>query len=714
MCPTSETKASVTTLMQRWDTLKVVVSMTQEELEDQLHHEVWRSDWEAVLELLRIARDGVSRARANECLTLAVQKAPVEVVAAMLELLPQEEYCECDTYYVDWSPTEEICRRLKWELNVQGTMLMHAVAANRPEVVQLLLDHGYDVNCASEASAEALMKDYYISICNYGRDFLPFHPYTTRPESRVRLQKWDTLPDDTAPVTWEGATPLALAVLMGHEACARVLVERGAWLEEAPSVSAAMYLFWREKDPAYQATRAVVLQEADHARHRPVLWAAGQTCSPQQLKRILEAWDYTPRELVRAARCMMVELNHQRDLWKNYTDGWQDLCQRMYRIGKVCPAALRDKRVIGLFLDHFLRWKGADWQPLLPFLEGEVIDISGMEGGGLYMLENAARMKDFQHLAQHCRLVMDRDAVPVGLPEKVIRQLIKVVEFLPPVVDVGVSRLSQEILRTGDLRLIRKALQSGLIPPEESTEELLRCQQAQNASPVCRTALLSTLRPKKVASQKCPQYADIHNRWFGKDSEDRRAPVPERVETMTWSWNHLHRPYRLWTVQVAGREWQLSNTFVAACMGGHLDVVKRWMPYLHPVDLRNTESLLCSEANLHLVMTPLCAAAFAGQGDVVQFLLEQGCEEDAVVRGYPNVCTTCWNSNVKGENLPVNAAFAAALGGHWEVVELLLEQGAACNWASPRARRLWKLFHTEDLEETVRANLKGGAKDVSQ
>ena len=82
----------MTALLTRYATLTATVSMTQEEVEEQLHVEVWRNDWEEVLRLLALLPEPPSRRAASECLTLAVQKAPVEVVDAILALLPGEEY----------------------------------------------------------------------------------------------------------------------------------------------------------------------------------------------------------------------------------------------------------------------------------------------------------------------------------------------------------------------------------------------------------------------------------------------------------------------------------------------------------------------------------------------------------------------------------------------------------------------------------------------
>lgn len=708
---TSETTSNMTTLIQRFATLQVAVSMTQEELEDQIHAEVWRSDWDEVLRLLGLTKGVVSRDAARECILLAVQKAPVEVVRTMLELLPAGEYTGCDAYMVDWSPTGEICRHLKWEVNVQGTMVMHAVAKNRPDVLEVLLNHGFDVNCASAAAAAGLLQDCKEYVTSYGRPFIPYHAYTARPENCVKLLAWDTTPDDIPPMQWKGATPLALAVLLGHVECARILVERGAWLEEAPSVSSAMYLFWREKDPDYQAARAEVLAAGDHARHRPVLWAVGQTCSPQQLKRVLDAWPYKRKELVQAAAAMTRALSYQRELWKTSTDGWQDLCQRMYRIGKHCPEALQAREVIGSFLDYFLRWQGVSIEPLLPFLEGAVLDISEMEGGGLYYLDRPGSRKFFTELAERCQLVMERDAVPSGISDSILRLILKHVRFLPPVTDRGVSALTKRILITGDLRLIRSALKNGLIPSEETTEELLRCQQALKLPPICRSALLTIPRKKAEPKTICPRATDLHERWLAEIHPDDTMPILDDEDWKKWLLPTLRRPYGVRTVRALGEEWQMHKTFFAACLEGREDIVEAMLPRMYPEELRNTESMLCSEKNLYITTTPLCAAALAGQTKIVEMLLNNGAPLQEELWGNPSSWIDHWSMEVKENILPLNPVLAAALGGHWDTVEYLLGCGAVCRWSAPEVQHIWKQLHTEELEETVRKNLRGGQRD---
>ena len=54
-----------------------------------------------VIRLLGVAKGGVSRKAANECAILAVQKAGVEEISAILGLLPGGEHTGCDAYLID-------------------------------------------------------------------------------------------------------------------------------------------------------------------------------------------------------------------------------------------------------------------------------------------------------------------------------------------------------------------------------------------------------------------------------------------------------------------------------------------------------------------------------------------------------------------------------------------------------------------------------------
>jgi len=34
-----------------------------------------------------------------------------------------------------------------------------------------------------------------------------------------------------------------------------------------------------------------------------------------------------------------------------------------------------------------------------------------------------------------------------------------------------------------------------------------------------------------------------------------------------------------------------------------------------------------------------------------------------------------------------------------------------CDWNTPEVQHIWQEFHAEDLEETIRQNLRGGVQD---
>ena len=701
---TGESNAFLRALMERCAELEADSPPMQWELEKQICTEARQGNWEEVLQFLGLTGNFVSREAANACLSLAIMTVSAEQFRSLLELLPREEYTGCGAYGVVWCPTGEVCLRQPWKVDVQGTMLMHAVALNRPDLVKILLDRGYDVNCASTGAAAALMTDFENYASGWGRDANPYYPYTACPQSRVKVQKTVDNPYELPFLQWEGATPLALAVLMGHAECARILTERGAWLEESPSVSSAMYLPWRESDPGYLAARTAVQGAGDHARHRPVLWAIGEHCSVPQLKDVLEKWTYPKEELIAAARRMVQTIRFRKALWGTYTDNWKDLCQRLSCIGQVCPEAVQARNVIGLLLLEAMRWEEADMRLLLPVLQDGVLDISEA-GELLHCLEKPLARQVLETLSAHCTLTLDRDAVEPKWQPEALRFLLKHVTFLQPVPDRGISGLTQALLRMGDLRLIRHALQSGLIPPEESTEELLRCQQAKKLPQACRSALLTTVRPKRE-ERVYPHITDIYCRWFGSRPKDHVMHILEDADWKKWFWPTVQRPFGIRMVQAAGMKLEVNHVLFAACMEGRRDIVEPWLKMLPAEELRSIESMHCEALDILLIVTPLCAAALAGQKEVMELLLDRGAPLREDLFGNPSSFTDCDESGDKWKSLPLNPVMAAALGGHWDVAAYLFSRGAVCDWAGKENRYIWRQFHREDLEETALRNLE--------
>ena len=144
-------------LLARYALLTEAASLTQEELERRMVNHAWHKKWEELVTLLSLSADRVSRSTVAECFLLAIRSAPLETVSALLERFPNEEFTECSTYEVTWSPTGAAHRRSKWEVSIQGTMVMHAVANHRPDVLLRLLEQGHDANCASARATTAVL-----------------------------------------------------------------------------------------------------------------------------------------------------------------------------------------------------------------------------------------------------------------------------------------------------------------------------------------------------------------------------------------------------------------------------------------------------------------------------------------------------------------------------------------------------------------------------
>ena len=144
--------APIDAFLQRYEE----IGMSEEEFEGELQEAVDCWEWETALSLLSFGQDFISRETAKYCLLRAIQNAPLEAVAGFLERLPEGEYAAHDTYEAEWITQEDEGWSENWEVFFQGTLVMHAVAVNRPDVLRLLLERGHDVNGRSEEHTSEL------------------------------------------------------------------------------------------------------------------------------------------------------------------------------------------------------------------------------------------------------------------------------------------------------------------------------------------------------------------------------------------------------------------------------------------------------------------------------------------------------------------------------------------------------------------------------
>lgn len=660
--------------------------------------------WEDVLTMLDSAGGRLPDADATQCVLYGIHSAPPERFAALLDRLPGVEYVECETYSSSWNPGNR--SEDHWEIVVRGTAVMHAVAENKPEHLELLLERRHDVNAASPWAAAALMGYRGTDTVTWGEDFIPFQPYTARPESVVRLESIYDGPDGLAPLELEGATPLALALLMGHPDCARVLVEHGAWLEESPGVSQTMWLFGREEDVLYQQARRQVLSRP--VAHRPVLHAVGKTCSPAQLEQLLKTHSYSRQEMIRAARAMLQIHSVQEEFWQSAEEGWENLCRRLALLGDADAEVLCAPEVAGqLFLacGHF---KERELKPFLPYWTGRRVDLSDLSSNPFWLGEpegeNMLRL-----LAAHSTCVMARDTVGPRMRSKTLKALLRYVNFLPSTAGRGVSGLTMSILNSGDLRLIERALRRGLIPPEETAADLLRCQREEGLSPVGRSLLLSAPRrvlpglpgPKWVPSGR-------GERWF--PAAPPADPLLARENWTEWIDAALQDSRCSGRIVTAGCSWKVDDILLLLCLAGMEAAVEYWLDR-RPQALYNTGSIVCDghPGSCSIILTALSAAAFGGHTGLVNCLLERGAPREERLWGNPTVWVFREERYPGGwRHLPADPLLMALVGRHEDTVRLLRERGAGSGSDERCANEIRSLLCGDNSLHTGATDEQGG------
>lgn len=643
--------------------------LTREEQEEEVKSAVLNQDWEGALEALRGLTVPLSRQTAAVILPHALHNAPAEVFSALLAGAPPGEYTQEQSY----PQSRGVLGQSGWVLKLQGTLVMQAAAEDKPVQLTALLDHGADVNSASPAAAVALMRDFGTNVSSYGDEFIPFHGYTARPESRIWVCRAAAEAEELPAVDISGATPLAAAVALGSRACVPILLERGAWGMESPSVSCAMGLFWRERDPSYCAVGDMLLA----GKGKPVLQALSCNCSPGKLHAVLSRFDYSEAECADAALGILNAAPLHSQLWNNQQSCSRDLVQRLNLLGRACPGALRTPEVV----DALLLWcsRGRSVEPFLPYWAGQTLDLSAAQGLTWPWMDQAQYLALLKTLAHHCTLVADPDSLYADMPLKKLRPFLQYVTILPPAVDRGVSALSQVILRSGDVRVLRQALETGLIPPEESTEELLACRRMWGEFPACRMALLTARRPQRCGPLPIRPMSRC-GRWFQETVEEMgtllQAPDWERLLPAVV--NGRIFPVRGMEVELGGRTWKVLHLFCAACAAGRADIISRWLELAPRMPLQNTDTFFGSGDKVYLTLTPLCAAALGGNTDVVRVLLEHGAAADEQRWGSPSTV-----QHPQQGTLPLPPVLAALSGGHRETAALLEEHGGTCDLEDP-------------------------------
>lgn len=660
--------------------------------------------WERVFARLDAMNRPMDRDAAGQCLERALHNAPARVFAELLDRLPGGEYV--GRIRIRRMPKG---RRTNHCTEVRGSLTLLAAACGKKEHLKCLLDRGWDVNSASPDAAYSLrarVSGHYVHQMVMP---MPGEPYSARQESMLRVMEVNEvgLPAHFCRYTLWGVTPLAAAVACGRTGCARLLMARGAWREEAPSVARVLMTRDRERDKQYQACRRAVLTEGGVPRPM-ALWAAARVCSPEQLEEELHRCRYSTGELEEVAweltgDCM---LSPTRDPW------WEDRKEdaaRLQVLARYAPDVLRQEKQAGMLLRWgIIRDEGGDLLDfLLELLPGR-IDLSLIREG--LTLRPARKVSTFLRRVCEGRIcVMDRDSVPPHTPPLVLQTLLKYVTFLPPSSARGVSGLSRSLLSSGNLRLIRKALESGAIPPEEDTGDLLRCQEKDGAPKAVRTLLLTARRPGGAGVWTEPGNAlsgGLRYRWLPEETRsylallDRDCPEAEERELVA---RGLYEGRKKLTWEAKDGIWHANSPLALMCFAGRSRAVERWVRCCPEVALQEVYTLRPEGKDYELAGTGLCIAAFAGQRQTVEMLLELGAEAEEQHMGMPGLLRFSGGER----ELPVTPLLAALVRGQWETAQLLLDHGAVCDLGQAAVKALWRVFRQDDMTEAVERYLHG-------
>ena len=605
-------------------------------------------DIEDAIRIAGWAEEPIPWTAASSCLVRYIDTATPEEYAALLSCFPEGEYAGRCVVEVDWNVPGK--RLVYVRAHVQGTLVSLAVALNRPEILRILLARGHDVNSASYAATSALVRTTGGSMkIDSGVPCSISDVHIIEAERHFRK----------APKC-NSVTPLAVAVMMGYEECARILLEHGAWTESNDSVSWAMNLGWREQDERYQTVRKIVLGHGEPSSHRPVLKAMRDS-SDAQYRAALEAYTYTVEEYDQLLEQIFYDTQDSFISAEENNSDWRKICGKMREIGKVCADALIGRwgtKLIfcGASMENFAI------EPLLPYLKGRKLDVT--EIPWTYFMARQSK-KLIAQLSEHCELVADRCNLEIFVPSVTgLKAILRYVTFYDGPRKRPISELTQAILRCKNAKFVRTSLEKGFI--RESTKDLLCWLQNDVCSELAREAVLATRRdPSQILED-----------WSGS------------IETYSYN-EDLN-----FSIANAGGMYARCDSRFADCLNGSLEVPKDFL-----MNYRDISILFFDQSGM-FTCTALCAAALCGHNELIKVMLDESITSPEEWKdGLYSTWDECFESRF------IDPVLAAALNGHWDTVKLLLERGARLHWDDQLVREFWKQKRSTDLVEEARLHL---------
>ena len=297
------------------------------------------------------------------------------------------------------------------------------------------------------------------------------------------------------------------------------------------------------------------------------------------------------------------------------------------------------------------------------------------------------------------KLIMSRDGISdfgTNVTASYLRALIKHVEFRPPSLPIGVSSLSNALLQTGDSRMVREALERGLIPAEEPIERLLALAGSNTA---VRSLLLTRPRPSVAC---VPEVGGECS--FRELTQDELRRVLDEPELRAMASDQLlHTLNNIMTLN--DDEWvavcgvEASEPMALFALRGETDAALRLARFcrngtewVELAAIRLPENSAVEEMNL----TALCCAALAGQAETVLALLDAGFDPEE--RDFSRPSGMLVHTDLISMSIfSLSPLLCALLWERWDTAALLIEHGAACDLTSYTVRRAYKLLRSGDV-----------------
>ena len=668
-----------------------------------LEQAISRGRYPRAYAMLRRRTELMARSEAELCLQAALYRSPLLFRSLLEKCVPGEH-------------TGSVLVKLgeDTEAQVDGTLLVLAAALDRPDLVRILLEAGYDCNSAGLATQEAYLYD----------------PHGD-PVPQLRPGSWSGIRNNTISVMGKRnaliscATPLAAAVACGSRRAASVLLGwPGVWKEESSAVcrAAVLALELYRGDPRQTVVGqifGVPPSEVERLPETRCLHAGNfaDFCEAELLRSQLEH-GFCGEEDVRAAFQRMGERIEVPDFVTKLRLLEQHFLQ-------LCRERTARDVVLRYAVRHFPE---SDWQgPLEEWkrLSGEEGDLS-VVSMQLRELPDTELRQFLRALGPDMGLVMDADSFAPGYVESksaVIRLLKRVRLRYNQGLD-GISSLTLNLVQ-GSVRRFWEAARLGALRGEDPVR-LTQYLRQEDRQDLMAAALA-----------------------YGGGHEEK--DVPWKTETSVTHWFRCWRiswdDYQHWLQELACQELPEEEClrrlrmmrdpffFDEYCFNEELlvqgpsDEVRlmvtrpeaalfcgtqaqparlalRYMPEI----LRMQYFLRHEDAQLDLRGTPLCLAAAMGRTATVRLLLDAGFSPDEHGSGVASAVYRRWDD----DPCCVTPLMAAILFGQEETARLLLEAGAEMRFQSRKYQPLLDRCGQKDLAERLLKNAAAQRNEVKQ